>query len=84
MSETPRWFKSSRSNMASNCVEVAITDTFSWFTSGFGALKGGEYVEVAFPDATTVLMRDTRNRDAAVLSIGSGEWSGWTRSVSRG
>lgn len=84
MSDAPRWFKSSYSNTAVNCVEVAVTDAVPWFTSSFSSVRGGNCLEVALTDPMIVLLRDTQNRGSTVLSVGCAEWSGWVRAVVRG
>ncbi|MFL1379425.1 MULTISPECIES: DUF397 domain-containing protein [unclassified Nocardiopsis] len=81
MSDTPRWFKSPHSSVEnSECVEVAITDSVSWFKSSHSSAEGDGCVEVALHDPDIVLVRDTQNRAAAVLTVPFREWSAFSGS----
>ncbi|WP_306366270.1 DUF397 domain-containing protein [Nocardiopsis sp. CC223A] len=73
MSEALQWFKSSYSS-AENfaCVEIAFAPT--WFKSTYSAAET-DCVEVNFGASPAALIRDTQHREAAVLTVGSREWS---------
>ncbi|WP_431870739.1 DUF397 domain-containing protein [Nocardiopsis eucommiae] len=71
MSE-PHFFKSSYSNAAENCVEVAFRK------SSYSGGNGGDCVEVA-GTPTATLIRDTQNRDAGHIDITPGEWAALIR-----
>ncbi len=78
--DTPRWFKSSHSSFANGCLEAAFTGP-RWFKSRHSSFEGGGCVEVAFTGRPMVLVRDTQNRDDAVLGLGAREWAGLLRLV---
>ncbi|WP_047867372.1 DUF397 domain-containing protein [Nocardiopsis sp. RV163] len=78
--ESPRWFKSSHSSFAHDCLEAAFTGP-AWFKSSHSSFEGGGCVEVAFTDRPVVLVRDTRNREHAMLGVGAREWARLLRLV---
>lgn len=50
------------------------TDIMTWRTSTYSSGNGGNCVEVADAAGRT-LVRDTKDRDGAILSFGSGAWA---------
>ncbi|MEU3020252.1 DUF397 domain-containing protein [Nocardiopsis sp. NPDC007018] len=83
MDESLRWFKSSHSNMASHCVEVGYRGTGpeEWIKSSHSSMENAHCVEVALREHGSVLVRDTGNRDAAVVGLGAREWSALVAAV---
>ncbi|MGA8115207.1 MAG: DUF397 domain-containing protein [Actinocatenispora sp.] len=74
------WRTSTRSGSAGggNCVEVGVM----WRTSTRSANGGGgNCVEVGTADGSRVLVRDSKDRDGAVLSFSPAAWSGFTTSL---
>ncbi|MER5297956.1 DUF397 domain-containing protein [Streptomyces lasiicapitis] len=67
------WFKSSHSsNDDGDCVEVAL----EWFKSSHSSNDGPECVEVAIaPTATTVHIRDSKNKHLAHLAVEGTTWA---------
>lgn len=47
-----------------------------WFKSSYSTGNGGECVEVA-AKATRVHIRDSKQSDGPVLTVGSGAWAGF-------
>ncbi|MEU1897398.1 DUF397 domain-containing protein [Nocardiopsis dassonvillei] len=76
----PAWFKSSHSNLEGGCLEASFTGP-AWLKSSHSSFEGGEYVEVAFADRPVVLVRDTQNREHAMLGVGAREWARLLRLV---
>ena len=63
------WQKSSYSgSQGDNCVEVA------WRKSSYSGTQGDNCVEVG-PAATTVSVRDTKNRPAGMISVSARTWA---------
>lgn len=52
----------------------------TWRKSTYSGTGGSECVEVGGA-AGSVLVRDTRDRDGAVLDVGSGAWQRFTAAV---
>jgi hypothetical protein len=71
------WRKSSYSgNHGTNCVEVA-----TWRKASYSGNNGGDCVEAGVAVRGHVLIRDTTNRDAAVLDIPAEAWDRFTASL---
>lgn len=63
------WRKSSYSNtQGDNCVEVA------WRKSSYSGGQGDNCVEVG-PAASTVSVRDTKNRPAGMITVSADTWA---------
>ena len=76
MTSTP-WRKSSYStNEGDNCVEVA-----TWRKASYSGTNGGACVEAGVADRGRVLVRDTANRDGAVLDLPADAWDRFTASL---
>lgn len=76
LTSTP-WRKSSYStNEGDNCVEVA-----TWRKASYSANNGTNCVEAGVADRGRVLVRDTANRDGAVLDIPADAWAYFTGSL---
>lgn len=71
--EAPHWFKSTHSSFVNDCVEVAFPGAV-WRKSTHSSFENN-CVEVAFDGAVPVMVRDTQNREVAVLGVGAREWS---------
>lgn len=69
---TARWRKSSRSADTDTCVEVAFLDA-TWRKSSRSTATS-DCVEVAF-SGPVVGVRDTKDRDGAVLAFSAKRWS---------
>ncbi|AWI28316.1 DUF397 domain-containing protein [Streptomyces tirandamycinicus] len=71
MTDSLRWFKSSYSDSSGGeCIEVA----FDWRKSSYSSSSGGECVEVAAcPHAVHV--RDSKNPEGPVFTVGPGAWA---------
>jgi hypothetical protein len=52
----------------------------NWRKSSFSNPNGGDCVEVA-GDASTVLVRDTTNRDGLTLTVTASAWSKFTSTI---
>lgn len=52
-----------------------MSEELRWFKSGYSNMESA-CVEAAFAGPRTVLMRDTRHREASMLRVGSSEWVG--------
>jgi Domain of unknown function (DUF397) len=52
----------------------------SWRKSSYSGANGGECVEVA-TTADTVLVRDSKNRTASVLSVSASAWRAFVSAV---
>ena len=75
--EVTTWRKSSFSgNNGTDCVEVA-----SWRKASFSGNNGGNCVEAGVPAQGRILVRDTTNRDGAVLDIPADAWDRFTGSL---
>jgi hypothetical protein len=73
MSGAP-WRKSSYSSgNGTNCVEVT-----TWRKASYSGGSGTNCVEAAIAEAGRVLVRDTVDRDGAMLSITVGAWARFT------
>jgi hypothetical protein len=72
------WHKSSHSSQSGNCVEVAVLP--AWHTSGYSS-GNGACVEVATNLPGKVAVRDTKDRDGAVLAFGAAAWREFTGHV---
>jgi Domain of unknown function (DUF397) len=57
------------------------TSALSWRKSSRSGNNGGDCVEVA-DAARVVLVRDTKNRDGAVIEFSAAAWRAFTASVS--
>ncbi|GAA0925895.1 DUF397 domain-containing protein [Streptomyces thermoalcalitolerans] len=55
----------------------------NWFKSSYSSGSGGDCVEVA-GTGTTVLVRDSKRPDAAVLNIPADQWTAFVRMAVRG
>ncbi|MFD5036980.1 DUF397 domain-containing protein [Streptomyces sp. NPDC058377] len=67
----PAWFKSSYSSgEGGECIEVA------WRKSSYSGAEGCECVEFAAV-ATHVHIRDSKQPDGPVLTVGPGAWAGF-------
>jgi hypothetical protein len=76
MISTP-WRKSSYSgNSGADCVEVA-----TWRKASYSGNNGGDCVEAGVAAHGRVLIRDTANRDGAVLDIPAAAWERFTASL---
>jgi hypothetical protein len=51
-----------------------------WRKSTYSSANGGDCVETASTDGV-VLVRDTANRDGAVLTVTAGVWASFTTSL---
>ncbi|GAA1468758.1 DUF397 domain-containing protein [Nocardiopsis exhalans] len=71
----PVWRKSSYSNFAMNCAEVAARAEPEWFKSSHSSMENGDCIEVA-SGPVTIMLRDSQNREAAVLAVPAWEWAG--------
>jgi hypothetical protein len=73
MTSTP-WRKSSYStNEGDNCVEVA-----TWRKTSYSGNSGANCVEAGIAERGRVLVRDTANRDGAVLDVPTDAWERFT------
>jgi hypothetical protein len=71
------WRKSSYSgNDNTDCVEVA-----TWRKASYSGNSGANCVEAGVADRGRVLVRDTANRDGAVLDIPADAWERFTASL---
>jgi Domain of unknown function (DUF397) len=71
------WRKSSYStNEGDNCVEVA-----PWRKASYSGGNGGACVEAGVAARGHVLIRDTTNRDGAVLDIPAEAWDHFTAAL---
>jgi hypothetical protein len=71
------WRKSSYSgNNGANCVEVA-----TWRKATYSGNNGTNCVEAGVAPQGHVLVRDTTNRDGAVLDIPAEAWARFARSL---
>jgi Domain of unknown function (DUF397) len=76
MSGAP-WRKSSYSSgNGTNCVEVT-----TWRKASYSGGSGTNCVEAAFAEAGRVLVRDTTDRDGALLTIPADAWARFTDSL---
>lgn len=76
-----RWFKSSRSGTATDCVEVAFL-TESWFKSSRSGSQS-DCVEVAFGERA-VGVRDSKDRRGPVLVLGERAWQAFGAGLKAG
>ncbi|CAL9554391.1 hypothetical protein SUDANB15_04477 [Streptomyces sp. enrichment culture] len=57
-------------------------DELSWFKSSYSSGSGGDCVEIA--DAgTAVLIRDSKQPEAALLSVPTEQWTAFVRMAAR-
>jgi hypothetical protein len=71
------WRKSTYSgNNGGECVEVA-----TWRKASYSGNSGADCVEAGVADRGRVLVRDTANRDGAVLDIPADVWERFTASL---
>lgn len=71
------WRKSSYSGSSgSNCVEVA-----TWRKATYSSSSGSDCVEAGVAEAGRVLVRDTTDRDGALLSVSADAWASFTSSL---
>jgi hypothetical protein len=76
MNSSP-WRKASYSGgSGTNCVEVA-----TWRKSSYSSSSGSDCVEAGVGEAERVLVRDTADRDGALLSVPAGAWARFTDSL---
>jgi hypothetical protein len=75
------WHKSSHSGQNGNCVEVAVVP--AWHTSAYSS-GDGACVEVATNLPGKVAVRDSKDRDGAVLAFGAEAWRKFTGRVKSG
>ncbi|MFH9573509.1 DUF397 domain-containing protein [Streptomyces sp. NPDC017230] len=61
----------------------APADDLSWYKSSYSSGSGGDCVEIA-DTSTAVLIRDSKQPDAAVLSVPSTQWTAFVRMAARG
>ncbi|MFE9311621.1 DUF397 domain-containing protein [Streptomyces sp. NPDC088353] len=54
-----------------------------WFKSSYSAGNGGDCVEVANA-STTVLVRDSKQPDVALLNVPADQWTAFVRMAVRG
>jgi hypothetical protein len=74
------WFKSSYSDgEGGQCIEVAV----EWFKSSHSGAEGGQCVEVA-DCPRTVHVRDSKDEDGPVLSVGRDTWAAFVAYARRG
>ena len=74
------WFKSSHSGPeGGDCVEVAV----EWRKSSYSGPEGGQCVEVA-DCPRTVHVRDSKDVDGPVLSVGRDTWAAFLAYARRG
>jgi hypothetical protein len=68
------WRKSSYSSSnGTNCVEAA-----TWRKASYSSSNGTDCVEAGVAEAGRVLVRDTTDRDGAMLSVPVGAWARFT------
>jgi hypothetical protein len=68
------WRKSSYSGgSGTNCVEVA-----TWRKASYSGSNGTNCIEAGVAEAGRVLVRDTTDRDGAMLSVPAGAWARFT------
>jgi hypothetical protein len=72
----PAWFKSSLSSYNDNCVEVAFEKS--------SLCAATDCAEVAFEVDGSVLMRNSREPEGAVLRFTPAEWDAFTGGVRNG
>jgi hypothetical protein len=72
------WRKSSYSGSSTECVEVG---TAPWRTSSYSG-SSGECVEVGTAP-TTVVVRDTKNRDGVRLTFSAHAWHSFAATLRR-
>jgi hypothetical protein len=75
--EVAAWRKASYSNNGGECVEVA-----TWRKPSYNG-NGNDCVEAGTADAGQVLVRDTTNRDGAVLSFPTTTWRAFAAGLKR-
>jgi hypothetical protein len=75
--EVAMWRKASYSGSSgSNCVEVA-----TWRKASYSSSSGSDCVEAGVAEAGLVFVRDTTDRDGALLSISANAWARFTDSL---
>jgi hypothetical protein len=70
-----QWRKSSYSGTnGGECVECTVTGGAAWRKSSYSGSTGGECVEVADGLPCAVPVRDSKNPDGPVLTVGAAAW----------
>ncbi|MFD0292256.1 DUF397 domain-containing protein [Streptomyces sp. NPDC127118] len=70
-----RWRKSSYSgSTGGECVECTVTGGAAWRKSSYSGTSGGDCVEVVDGLPCAVPVRDSKNPDGPVLTVGAGAW----------
>ncbi|ANZ16130.1 DUF397 domain-containing protein [Streptomyces noursei] len=71
------WFKSSySSDEGGNCLEAA----YDWRKSSYSGDEGGNCLEVS-ASPTTIHVRDSKNPDGPVLTLGADAWGAFVTDV---
>jgi hypothetical protein len=76
---TAQWRKSRHSNGQGSCVEVATAWRKSSHSSG-----SGNCVEVGQAPARVIAIRDTTDRDGAMLAVPPAAWHAFTTAIRHG
>ncbi|MFB6815619.1 DUF397 domain-containing protein [Streptomyces sp. NPDC056347] len=77
-----RWRKSSYSgNTGGECVECTLTGSTEWRKSSYSGSTGGECVEVIDGLPCAVPVRDSKNPDGPVLTIGVRAWQSFVDGI---
>jgi hypothetical protein len=61
-----------------------ISGTLTWVTSSYSGSQGGNCVETAADKRGRVLIRDTKDRDGAVLAVPAALWRRFAAGVKDG
>ncbi|MFD5504510.1 DUF397 domain-containing protein [Streptomyces sp. NPDC127061] len=70
-----QWRKSSYSGTnGGECVECTVTGNAAWRKSSYSGNTGGECVEVVDGLPCAVPVRDSKNPDGPVLTVGADAW----------
>lgn len=56
----------------------------AWVKSSYSGSQGGNCVEIAAAREAGVLVRDTKDRDGAVLGFGEGPWGRFAKEIKAG
>lgn len=67
----------------SNDATVMSADQLVWFKSSYSTGNGGDCVEIAAVH-TSVYIRDSKQANSPVLSVGSAGWAQFVRMAARG